>query len=150
MSGPVLEFVPAPALELARARAIALIESLGPQEIEDLAAGRAQLVYRSGDGRTGPRAHHTTRREPDRAALGIDIAGVVNQISACTTAAEVAEYLAGLDARFTVPVLREIARAIGPTVAATGRTKAQLRRDIVEGTAGFRERTAAMSGGAWG
>jgi hypothetical protein len=75
---------------------------------------------------------------------------VVERINACTTSVEVATYLAGLDARFTVPVLREIARAIGPTVNATGRTKGQLQRDIVEGTAGFRERTAAMSGGAWG
>jgi hypothetical protein len=46
-------------------------------------------------------------------------------------------------------VLKQIARGLGPTVSTTGRTKAQLRRDIVEGTAGFRERSAAMSGGAW-
>jgi hypothetical protein len=100
--------------------------------------------------RTDLRAHRAARREPARRALGIDIAAVVERINACTSSVEVGAYLDGLDARFTVPVLREIARAIGPTVNATGRTKGQLQRDIVEGTAGFRERTAAMSGGAWG
>ena len=65
------------------------------------------------------------------------------------TPAEVADYLQSRSVEFTVPVLKEIARALGPTVNSTGRTKAQLRRDIVEGTAGFRVRSAAMSGGAW-
>jgi hypothetical protein len=46
-------------------------------------------------------------------------------------------------------VLKQIARALGPTVLATGRNKAEVRRDIVAGTAGFRSRSAAMSGGAW-
>ncbi len=165
---PVLELAKAPApatpLEQALARAAAMIEALEPHEIEDLAAGRGRLVYRTTDGLAeqlvehlerreplpSPRTHRATRREHARRALGIDISGVVERINACTTSVEVATYLAGLDARFTVPVLREIARAIGPTVNATGRTKGQLQRDIVEGTAGFRERTAAMSGGAWG
>ena len=60
----------------------------------------------------------------------------------------VAEYLHR--ERFTVPMLREIARALGPTVPTTGRSKDEVIRDIVEGTAGFRIRSAAMSGGAWG
>ena len=166
-------------LEQALARAAALVMSMSPQEIADLAAGRSRLVYQAADAgtvastgqlagqlaehlerrepvaeptepRTDMRAHRAARREPARRALGIDIASVAERINACTSSVEVAAYLDGLDARFTVPVLREIARAIGPTVNATGRTKGQLQRDIVEGTAGFRERTAAMSGGAWG
>ena len=48
-----------------------------------------------------------------------------------------------------MPVLKQIARELGPTVLATGRSKADVRRDIVAGTAGFRCRSAAMSGGAW-
>ena len=48
-----------------------------------------------------------------------------------------------------MPVLREIARALGPTVSAAGRNSDDLIRNIVEGTAGFRIRSAAMSGGAW-
>jgi hypothetical protein len=167
---PVLELAPQPAptpptpLEQALARAAALVEALEPHEIEDLAAGRGRLVYRADDGLAeqlvehlerrepmpSPRAHRAARREHARRSLGIDITGVVERINACTTSVEVAAYLDSLDSRFTVPVLREIARSIGPTVTATGRTKGQLLRDIVEGTAGFRERTAAMSGGAWG
>lgn len=176
MSSTVL----ASALEQAVARATALVESLAPHELEELATGRATLVYRPAEvqierqladrqladhrlagqlaehlehreAMPTPRAHRTARRDTGRrAVLGIDITGVVERINGCGTSAEVASYLNGLDARFTVPVLREIARALGPTVNATGRTKGQLQRDIVEGTAGFRERTAAMSGGAWG
>lgn len=169
-------------LEQALARAAALVMSLSPQEVADLAAGRSRLVFQPAQAvaaaspgqqlagqlvehlerrepvaepgpaepRTDLRAHRAARREPARRTLGIDIASVVERINACTSSVEVAAYLDGLDTRFTVPVLREIARAIGPTVNATGRTKGQLQRDIVEGTAGFRERTAAMSGGAWG
>ncbi len=166
-------------LEQALARAAALVMSLSPQEVADLAAGRSRLVYQPAQAiastgqlagqlaehlerrepaaepgpaepRTDLRAHRAARREPARRTLGIDITSVVERINACTSSVEVAAYLDGLDTRFTVPVLREIARAIGPTVNATGRTKGQLQRDIVEGTAGFRERTAAMSGGAWG
>jgi hypothetical protein len=166
-------------LEQALARAAALVMSLSPQEVADLAAGRSRLVHQPAQAvaptgqlagqlaehlerreppaepgptepRTDLRAHRAARREPARRTLGIDIASVVERINACTSSVEVAAYLDGLDTRFTVPVLREIARAIGPTVNATGRTKGQLQRDIVEGTAGFRERTAAMSGGAWG
>jgi hypothetical protein len=168
-------------LEQALARAAALVMSMSPQDVADLAAGRSRLVYQPAqpvsiaptgqlagqlaehlerrepaaepgpaEPRTDLRAHRAARREPARRTLGIDIASVVERINACTSSVEVAAYLDGLDTRFTVPVLREIARAIGPTVNATGRTKGQLQRDIVEGTAGFRERTAAMSGGAWG
>ncbi|MGI5128572.1 hypothetical protein ACQEVB_17310 [Pseudonocardia sp. CA-107938] len=159
--GPAVP-VGASALEHALARAAALVASLSQQELEDLAAGRGRLVYRPAENvehrepavesvpAPDPRAHRAARREPTRRPLGIDISAVVERINACTSSVEVAAYLDGLDARFTVPVLREIARAIGPTVNATGRTKGQLQRDIVEGTAGFRERTAAMSGGAWG
>lgn len=79
----------------------------------------------------------------------LDIAGAVAEINGLATPGEVAEYLQRRSAELTVPVLKEIARALGPTVNSTGRTKAQLRRDIVEGTAGFRVRSGAMSGGAW-
>ena len=78
----------------------------------------------------------------------IDIEAAVADINGFTKPGEVADYLQSR-AEFTVPVLKEIARALGPTVNSTGRTKAQLRRDIVEGTAGFRVRSAAMSEGAW-
>ena len=78
---------------------------------------------------------------------GVDVAAAVERINALPTPAAVEEYLK--DRRFTVSVLKQVARALGPTVLATGRTKAEMRRDIVAGTVGYRSRTAAMSGGAW-
>jgi hypothetical protein len=78
---------------------------------------------------------------------GVDVAAAVERINALPTPADVENYLK--DRRFTVSVLKQIARALGPTVLATGRNKAEVRRDIVAGTAGFRSRSAAMSGGAW-
>lgn len=74
----------------------------------------------------------------------------VAAIKALGSRAEVADYLRAHDARLTVPVLKQVARRLGPTVASTGRSKAELKRNIVEGTAGFRERSHAMSRGAWG
>ena len=81
------------------------------------------------------------------AAAGTDVSAAVAEINRLTSPAEVADYLER--ERFTVPVLREIARALGPTVSGAGRNQDDLSRDIVEGTAGLRIRSAAMSGGAW-
>jgi hypothetical protein len=71
----------------------------------------------------------------------------VAEINRLISPAAVADYLER--ERFTVPVLRQIARALGPTVSGVGRNRDDLSRNIVEGTAGFRIRSAAMSGGAW-
>jgi len=80
-------------------------------------------------------------------AHGVDVDAVVARINELPTPSAVEEYLQ--EPRFTAPMLKQIARALGPTVLATGRTKAEIRRDIVAGTVGFRSRSAAMSGGAW-
>jgi hypothetical protein len=100
---------------------------------------------------TGGQAAVRPRRNPatpvpDR-DHGCDVATAVARINALPTPSAVEEYLQ--DPCFTAPVLKKIARALGPTVLATGRTKAEVRRDIVAGTVGFRSRSAAMSGGAW-
>jgi hypothetical protein len=134
--------LPSPPLAIALKKAVALLESLSREQLEDIASGNGKLVYRPGP----PRPLH---REVVHRPLSVDIAGAVADINRLATPGEVAAYLQSRAAEFTVPVLKEIARALGPTVNSTGRTKAQLRRDIVEGTAGFRVRSAAMSGGAW-
>jgi hypothetical protein len=77
-----------------------------------------------------------------------DIDDVVSAISEMTTRDEVMSYLESPDVDLKVADLRAVARALGPTVSATG-TKAALRRDIAEGTAGFRQRSMAVLGGAW-
>lgn len=119
----------------------AVLEELTAQQLEDLAAGRGRLVFHA---ETGPRGR---RAEPARPA-GFDADAAVAEINMLDRPGAVADYLRRR--RFTVPMLREIARALGPTVPTTGRSKEEVIRDIVEGTAGFRIRSAAMSGGAWG
>ena len=126
--------------EIALRRALA---TLSPADLAAVAAGRARLEVR-----------HVAPRPPRRAPAtpvpddhDVDVPAAVERINALPTPAAVEDYLK--DRRFTVSVLKQIARALGPTVLATGRSKAEVRRDIVAGTVGFRSRSAAMSDGAW-
>jgi hypothetical protein len=122
------------------AHVTAVLDELSSAQLEDLAAGRGRLVFRPDVGT------RTRRPEPARSTAA-DVSAAVAEINRLTRPAEVARYLA--EQRFTVPALREIARALGPTVSSAGRSKDDLIRDIAEGTAGYRIRSAAMSGGAW-
>jgi hypothetical protein len=133
--------VPAAVLDAALAQARVLLRELPAAQLEALAAGQGRLVYRP-EVLVRPRpAEHDRIPEPDLAA-------VTAEINALTSPDAVVEYLTGRG--FTVPMLRSLARALGPTVSAAGRGKAELVRNIAEGTAGYRIRSAAMSGGAWG
>lgn len=135
--------LPSPPLAIALQKAVALLESLSREQLEDIASGEGKLLYQPGP------ARQMRRREVVHRPSNVDVEAAAADINRLATPGEVADYLQSRSAEFTVPVLKEIARALGPTVNSTGRTKAQLRRDIVEGTAGFRVRSAAMSGGAW-
>jgi hypothetical protein len=142
--------LPSPPLAIALQKAVALLESLSREQLEDIASGEGKLVYEPSPARQMRRREVVHRpSKVDIAAAGVDIAAAAADINRLATPGEVADYLQSRSVEFTVPVLKEIARALGPTVNSTGRTKAQLRRDIIEGTAGFRVRSAAMSGGAW-
>jgi hypothetical protein len=134
--------LPSPPLAIALQKAVALLESLSREQLQDIASGEGKLVYQPSP------ARQVRRREVVQRDTSVDIAAAAADINRLATPGEVADYLKSR-VEFTVPVLKEIARALGPTVNSTGRTKEQLRRDIVEGTAGFRVRSAAMSGGAW-
>lgn len=124
---------------LAHVRSV--LDELTAAQLADLASGRGRLVFQ-------PELGGRQRRvEPARPA-GFDAADAVAAINRLDRPSAVADYLRRH--RFTVPMLREIARALGPTVPATGRSKEEVIRNIAEGTAGFRIRSAAMSGGAWG
>jgi hypothetical protein len=127
--------------EIALRRALA---TLSPEDLAAVAAGRARLEVR-------PVAPSARRRPPATPVPArdheLDVATAVERINALPTPTAVEDYLK--DPRFTAAVLKQIARALGPTVLATGRSKAEVRRDIVAGTVGFRSRSAAMSGGAW-
>jgi hypothetical protein len=114
-----------------------LLNDLSPEQLRALAEGRGRLVFTPCAAPTRPR----------RSAPAVDVSGDVEAIRAMDTRDAIVAHLA--DRRFTVPVLRELARALGPTVPATGRNRAELVHGIVEGTVGFRARSAALSGGAW-
>lgn len=128
-------------IEVALRRSLA---TLSPEDLAAVAAGRARLEVRHLAPRPARRAPKTPVPARDH---GVDVAAAVERINVLPTPADVENYLK--DRRFTVSVLKQIARALGPTVPATGRNKAEVRRDIVAGTVGFRSRSAAMSGGAW-
>ena len=128
-------------IDIALRRALA---TLSPEDLAAVASGRARLEVRHLAPRPPRRAPKTPVPARDH---GVDVAATVERINALPTPAAVEDYLK--DRRFTVSVLKQIARALGPTVPATGRSKAEVRRDIVAGTVGFRSRSAAMSGGAW-
>jgi hypothetical protein len=133
---------PAPSAvrEAALAHVSAMLNELTSSQWEDLAAGRARLVFRAA---SGSRARRPDPTDP----AGAGLAAAVAEINRLSSPSEVAGYLR--EQRFTAPALRDIARALGPTVSTTGRSKDDLIRDIVAGTAGYRVRSAAMSGGAW-
>jgi len=101
----------------------------------------------AGKSAAGPRSRRSPATPVPARAHGIDVATAVVRINELPTPSAVEEYLQ--DPRFTAATLKQMARALGPTVLVTGRTKAEIRRDIVAGTVGFRSRSAAMSGGAW-
>jgi hypothetical protein len=134
-----------------------VLETLSAADLAEVAAGRARLdvqsVPRPDPAQLGlygdppPRPRRQPAAPVPARDHGVDIAAAVMRVNELATPQAVEEYLR--DPRFTVPVLRQLARALGPTVLATGRTKSDVRRDIVAGTAGFRTRSAAMSGGAW-
>jgi hypothetical protein len=120
------------------------LAALSPDDLAALAAGRARLEVRHLPPRPARRAPATPVPARDH---GVDVAAAVARINTLPTPVAVEDYLR--DPRFTVSALKQIARELGPTVLATGRSKAEVRRDIVAGTVGFRSRSAAMSGGAW-
>jgi hypothetical protein len=119
-----------------------LLGRLDDDQLVALAEGRGQLVFRPAAPDPGRPSRPRPATEPG------DLDATVSAIRALGSRAEVADYLRAHDGRLTVPVLKQVARRLGPTVA-TGRSKAELRRNIIEGTAGFRERSMAMSRGAW-
>jgi hypothetical protein len=127
--------------------AAAAIAAMSPEQLADLAAGRARLVLEP----LAPAADDEPDTAPVRSARRIPdpdvVVSAVRAIRDLDTPGEVAEHLNRH--RYPVPALRQIARALGPTVSTTARNREGLERNIVEGTAGYRARSAAMSGGAW-
>jgi hypothetical protein len=158
----------------------ATLSTLPTEQLQELAAGRGRLVYLPQEAAAAPVASSVsadvpvlpgtaadptdavtlpaTRSAPPPAPAPaqqaqparVDVAAAVADISALTSREQVTAYLRARDRELNVPALRQIARGLGPTVSAAAKSKADLHRNIVEGTAGFRERSAAMAGrGGW-
>ncbi|CAA9431132.1 MAG: hypothetical protein AVDCRST_MAG66-3321 [uncultured Pseudonocardia sp.] len=137
----------------------AALDTLSVDELRALAEGRGRLVFSpEAPAPSEPAApvigaqrgvpHRPSARPTARpTAVVVDVSADVAAIHGCATPEQVRAYLA--ERRFTVPVLRQLARALGPTVPASGRSRAELVHAIVEGTVGFRARSHALSGGAW-
>lgn len=129
---------------------VAVLGKLTDEQLAELGSGRAQLVFSSGS--TVVAARGTRPRTAAAAAKPkpkLDVDEAVTAIRGLSGAGEVGAYLDANDKQLTVAALKEIAKRLGPTIAGSGRNKAEIKRNIVQGTAGFRERSAAMSGGAW-
>jgi hypothetical protein len=159
---------PGPAGEAALAaaalrEAARLVSGLTPEQLVELAAGRARLAYEPAAELTNALTSAPTTAEPAaaptapaprrpgrRAPMIPDadaIGPAVRAILDLRTPREVADHLDRH--RYPVPALKQIVRALGPTVSTAARNRAELERNIIEGTAGYRTRSAAMSGGAW-
>ncbi|OLT21369.1 hypothetical protein BJF78_34175 [Pseudonocardia sp. CNS-139] len=105
--------LPSPPLAIALQKAVALLESLSREELAAIASGDAHLVYRP-----APRA--ARRREAALRQSAVDVTAAVADINRLATPADVEAYLHRRDAELTVAVLKEIARALGPTVTRPG------------------------------
>lgn len=139
---------PAELAVLALRQVSTLLGKLTAEQLAELGDGRGQLVFRSG----GAEVAATGRAARPRAAVagpGVDVDATVAAVTALGSREEVEDYLTSQGRALTVLLLKQVAQRLGPTVA-TASKKADLIRNIAEGTAGFRERSAAMSGGAWG
>jgi hypothetical protein len=119
-----------------------LIGNLTPQQLADLAAGRARLEFRPSDapaprGKAAPRAR-------------ADLDGILADIKGMTEEDAVERYLAERDKELPLPLLKELADRIGPPVTSRGaKSKAQLRKNIAAGTAGLLNRPASVFSGGW-
>jgi hypothetical protein len=131
----------------------AVLGKLTVEELQDLVAGRGQLVYQSAEALVP--AKGSRRRSPTapKARVVVNPRAVFDAVAAAVeirqmaTAQEVVAHLE--NGGFTISKLKDLALAIGPTVVLTGRKKDEIIRDIADGVAGYRQRSSAISEGAW-
>ncbi|HEX6681604.1 MAG TPA: hypothetical protein VF062_02365 [Candidatus Limnocylindrales bacterium] len=116
-----------------------ILGKLTEDQLQDLAAGRGYFEFH-----TEEIIIKATKLRKAAASVGIDVEAVAKEIEAIGTSAGVTSYLDGRS--FKLTELKAIAVALGPTVSSKGRTLADMKYNIVEGVAGFRERSAAIGG----
>ncbi|HCT79992.1 MAG TPA: hypothetical protein DGT23_26195 [Micromonosporaceae bacterium] len=115
-----------------------VLDKLTDEQLTELAEGRASFEFRS--------IEVVIKAKPAKPVPpSADWTLALEEIRGLETATEVIDYLERK--KFKQAELKQIAKAIGPTVSQTGTKNDDIRRNIAEGTAGFRERAAAM--GSW-
>ncbi len=133
---------PASLASAALRKASDLLAALTEEQLLDLVDGEGRLVFQSGE-----TVIAAGRRPVARSKPALDIPAEVATIEAMESAEAVHQHL--VRRKFTIAVLKQIAVAVGPRVSTSGRTKADLLRNIAEGTVGHRRRAEALAGDAW-
>lgn len=115
-----------------------VLEKLTDDQLQDLESGRAYFEFR-----TEEVVIRSPKTRKVSTAPSFDVDFVAKEIQAIGSSSAIVSYLD--DRKFKAAELKAIATALGPTVSAKG-TVAELKRNIAEGVAGFRERAAAIGG----
>ncbi|MDQ7908577.1 hypothetical protein RB614_29005 [Phytohabitans sp. ZYX-F-186] len=118
---------------------------LTEEELTDLAEGRVRVQLTARPALTAAGATPTRSRSKAK----VDVERVAETIRDLHTTEEIEAYLEENDKVFTVSVLKEIAKALGPTVSKAGTRKADIKQNIVRGTIGFRQSSAMVGTGAY-
>lgn len=117
-----------------------VLDKLSDEQLQALATGRGWFEFR-----TEEIVVKSPKTRQAAAAPSFDVEAVAEEIKALGSSTAITAYL---DAKkFKQAELKAIATALGPTVSTKG-TVPQLKTNIAEGVAGFRERAAAIGG--WG
>lgn len=125
-----------------------LLEKLTPEQLTDLAEGRAVVEFRTPEA-TVVASRPRRTAAPKTQKMTVDLDEVIRDIKGMTEEDAVENYLKERDRELGLPALRELAKRIGPPVTSTGSTKAVLRKNIAAGTAGLLNRPASAFAAAW-
>lgn len=125
------------------------LSKLTVDELTDLVEGRTRVLLRPIDHVPTARVASVSTAKRTKSVSAVDIDQVAKTIIAFSTPDEVMTYLDQNDKAFTVPVLKGIANALGPTIPKLGSTKAALKRSIAQGTAGFQRSSTVVRQGSW-
>ena len=115
-----------------------VLDKLTDDQLQDLASGRGYFEFRTAEVIVKSPKTRKLATQPS-----FDVESVAKEIQEMGSSAEITAFLN--ERKFKQADLKAIASALTPTVSNKG-TVAELKRNIAEGVAGFRERAAAIGG----
>lgn len=115
-----------------------VLDKLTDDQLQDLASGRGYFEFRTEEVIVKSPKTRKLATQPS-----FDVESVAKEIQEMGSSAEITAFLN--ERKFKQADLKAIASALTPTVSNKG-TVAELKRNIAEGVAGFRERAAAIGG----